>query len=214
MHWKNSNWQLLTIVNSCHTADEAYRVLRVLEEDRKFALAISEAETHRAASKLSAGDDTISNGHDWERETAKADSLEYEARKDMTQRSIDAANAELAFIRKLIDFVQPHRKYKQYDDVTAHQMCQRDETAADLIYNVWLAVQTGSHVSPELLSNCLCDPNPAVFAATQELLKNGSAIHSKSDLLKMIPEIQALPAPPLELMESNDALPGTEKAIS
>lgn len=134
MNWRNSNFQILYfIVGSCHTFDEAYRMLRQLQEEREQALGASKVSEIKekikilnAKRKLESGDETL-------RLEGEAELLEIEVSKKVVERCIKAAEQELDFINKLIDIIQPYRKYKDYPDEEAHQLCQREEWKLRLI---------------------------------------------------------------------------------
>lgn len=106
MHWRNSNFQITYfIAGACHTPDEAYRKLRLLQEERKLAL---EQTKGRPRGDSFAG----------EVEAACA----------------AAAQSELDYIELLIQEILPQRKYKDLPDPLAFQMCQAEEWALELVF--------------------------------------------------------------------------------
>jgi hypothetical protein len=157
MHWKHSRYQVVyQILGNCHTIDEAYRILCELEEDREFSINISKAESERSQAKI-IGNKAIL---DTEKHSAINNSLMFEtegnkhlanafiqetiARTPIAQACLDECRRELSFIRDLKRLINPYRKYKDYLEHEAHQLCQAEEYYYDLLwkaYNYMCAMQ-------------------------------------------------------------------------
>lgn len=113
MHWRNSNFQIRHfIVGKCHSADEAWRVLQELREDRAIALASSQR---------------FSFGRAWRAFLLRTGLVQPDAIDRQAQACIDAGVRELEYIDLLMRKIEPHRKYRHLPDHQAHQAAQRDE---------------------------------------------------------------------------------------
>lgn len=140
MHYKtnrlNHDFQIAYfIAGSCHTPDAAYAILHDLKEDRANAIKVFEATKLREQAKIMAAHHTIENSRNQiEVLNARADLLEIQAMEETTKANYDAAVAELAFIEKCIEKVQPLRKYSHLSDSEAFEAAQRDEWKYDLIH--------------------------------------------------------------------------------
>ena len=106
----NSDFQTAYfLAGACHTPDGAYAVLCSQRENREVAL--FEAESHLA--EFLGQDTPIAR---------------------MFMRNYDGAKAELAFIDKCIQALQPHRRYKDLPDAEAHEASQQEEWKLELIH--------------------------------------------------------------------------------
>jgi len=133
MHWRNSNFQILHfIVGACHTADEAYRKLYELREERNVALKQSEASSLLQQAKLLRHKRQLDSDDAAEVLEAQAGILELESTREQTEACIEAAKKEVEFIDNLIERIEPHRKYKNLPALEAHQATQREEWLYEL----------------------------------------------------------------------------------
>lgn len=147
MHWKHSRYQILyQILSNCHTVDEAYRILCELEEDRQFSIDSTLAESKRAQAKVISNKSILDtekhsaiNGSllfetKGNKLQAEAFILEAEARRPVAQACLDECRRELSFIRAVKNAINPFRKYIDYVDYEAHQLCQAEEYYYDLLW--------------------------------------------------------------------------------
>lgn len=198
MHWKHSNFQIYYLIcGNCHTFDEAYRVLCELEEDRQLALDLSNAECVRAESKelLNKTIESDMSELPANRLSSSAVLLEIQARKPSTNACTSAAEAELAFIRYLKSAVQPHRKYKEFPDPIAHQLCQQEEWKLDLTWKAFNSYCSTHHIPPDLLTLIHLHPESSVILDAvdmfQSLVKENTRI-SKADVLLLVTDSQTV----------------------
>lgn len=134
MHWRNSNFQILYfIVGNCKTPDEAYRVLCELREEREQALNSAKVGQIKKKIKILNAKKKIESEDEITRLEGEAELLDIELSEKIEKDCIRAAEQEVAYINKLIDDIQPLRKYKDYPDEEAHQLCQREEWKLRLI---------------------------------------------------------------------------------
>ena len=95
-------------MEACHTADEAYRKLMALKEERELA---------------------IENAED------NIDQLDINSVKARVHLDCyDQAKREVEYINLLIDQIQPHRKYRHLPDHEAFQACQEEEWYLQLLF--------------------------------------------------------------------------------
>ena len=135
MYWQNSNFQLKHfIAGNCHTADEAYRVLKQQWEDRDLAVRNAEASQMRAEAKNMRCREKLTNKDSSEADQleALADLKEMEVFEEQGKAVLDAAERERDYIQHLIDEVQPYRKYAHLPDHEAHQLAQEEEWMEEL----------------------------------------------------------------------------------
>jgi hypothetical protein len=192
MNWRNSNFQILYfIVGSCHTFDEAYRILRQLQEEREQALGASKVSKIKekikilnAKRKLESGDETL-------RLEGEAELLEIEVSKKVVERCIKAAEQELDFINKLIDIIQPYRKYKDYPDEEAHQLCQREEWKLNLIEKARVMLLTSGTISYDHFLTMMRHPDfktdiyPEIIRITENI-NNEDKLSDNNEITKLI----------------------------
>lgn len=130
----NSNFQIIHyLVGSCHTPDGGYALLRNLEEGREMALAQLRSAGLKQQAKEIRARRLLASEDEAERLDGQAEIAELEDNAKFSQRNIDAAEKELAFIKNCIVRIQPHRKYAALPDDDAHQAAQRDEWKLELI---------------------------------------------------------------------------------
>ena len=135
MYWKNSNFQIkYFIAGKCHTADEAYRQLKQLLEDRDLVVKNSEAAQLRAQAKKARCNETINMEKSTEADIleAKADLAEMEVFAEQGKEALEQAKRECEYIRSLIDELQSYRKYAHLPDHEAFQLAQEEEWLEEL----------------------------------------------------------------------------------
>lgn len=197
MHWKHSKFQIVSmILNGCHTYDEAYRVLRELEEDRDLSIKLSLAETYRAEAKSLSADLVLKDAleEEYVKLQSKAAKHEVESRSEIFMKVLAAAETELAFIRELIERIQPLRAFKHLDDASAFQAIQPLEFKYDLIWKAYTMICVSGHVSYDHLDAIKRHPQSlTLITAIKELQERlqSEGIHAlrlltKDDVLQLV----------------------------
>lgn len=131
---RNHNFQIAYfLAGSCHTADGAYALLCDLREERRDALANVKASTLRARAKDERARKNLDHTDHAVRLEAEADLAELDAGLATSERCVAAANAELDFIERCIEKVEPLRKFRDLPEVMAHEAAQREEWLLELV---------------------------------------------------------------------------------
>lgn len=138
MHYKtnrvNHDFQIAYfIAGSCHTPDGAYAILQDLREDRDNALKMYLASVPKEKARMLRAEQKLKSGDEADQLEGQAEIAEIRAMAQTTKRNVEAAQAELATIDKLIAIVQPMRKYGHLPDPQAHQAAQHEEWKLELI---------------------------------------------------------------------------------
>ncbi len=135
MNWKNSSFQVAAfVVGKCHTADEAYRKLLLLREEREGALRASKIGALRVRAVVLKAEETFKTSNsEWERLEAQATLEEVEAGRALREACIEEAEREVVFINDLIARITPLRKYAHLPDHQAFQAVQREEWCLELL---------------------------------------------------------------------------------
>lgn len=155
MHWKHSRYQIVNVIlANCHTYDEAYRVLKELEEDYILSIDTALVESKRAEAKLDQSKELIEKSKNekdlftrFEVIRAEADIMEIRARAKVAQSCVDVCRDTLEFIQKLITIVNPKRTWKDYPDAQAHQMAQALEWRLDLTWKAYSMICATGNIS-------------------------------------------------------------------
>lgn len=139
MHYKtnrqNHDFQIAYfIAGSCQTPDAAYSILCDLKEDRSTALKNYEAAKLRERAKIIRAERMMADKDEAVRLEGEADLAEIQAMADMVRNNVEAAIAELEFIQKCQDALQPLRKYAHLPDAVAHEAAQQEEWKLQLIH--------------------------------------------------------------------------------
>lgn len=139
MHYKtnrqNHDFQIAYfIAGSCQTADAAYAILCDLKEDRSNAIKSFVASNLREQAKMLKAERKLLSADRVERLEGEADIEDMKAMQETVQKNYDAALAELAFIEKCMEKVQPLRKYAHLSDAQAHEAAQQEEWKLQLVH--------------------------------------------------------------------------------
>lgn len=122
------------LAGSCHTPDGAYALLCDLRDDRDLALKLVLAGQLRTQAKRIRAEIKRDSGDNAEILDGLADLAEIDAFAELEAKNIAAAQAELVFIDKCIEKVQPLRKFAHLPDPEAHEAAQHDEWKLELIH--------------------------------------------------------------------------------
>ena len=137
------------LAGSCHTPDGAYALLCDLGDGRKGAWAMCEAGALREQAKRVRAQRKMLGADEPERLEGDADLAEINAMAETLAKNIAAAKAELAFIEKCIEEIQPQRRYALLSDPLAHEAAQREEWRLEFIRRAENFLATGGIPSDE-----------------------------------------------------------------
>lgn len=154
MHYKtnrvNHDFQIAYfIAGSCQTPDAAYSILCDLKEDRSTALKSFEASKLRERAKILKAEQMIEDGDEIDKLEGQADLTEIGAMSEMVRNNVEAAIAELEFIQKCMDALQPLRKYAHLPDPVAHEAAQFEEWKLQLIHTAENQVVCHGMIQPD-----------------------------------------------------------------
>ena len=171
---RNSDFQIIYfLVGSCHTTDAAYSLLCDLKDDRELALSQVKSEELKKIATIKKNEEIINNPDSKEYEVllAKASLMDLEANKEITQRNIDAGYAELEFIKKCMDKLEPHRKYAHLPLPEAHQAMQQEEWKLELIERAENYLLTSGTIPHDQLSTMRQHPefNEVITPAIEDM---------------------------------------------
>jgi hypothetical protein len=138
MHYKtnrlNHDFQIAYfIAGSCQTPDAAYAILCDLREDRSNAIKSFEAAQLRDQAKKIKAERMMNDPDEAVRLEGQADIGEMLAMVETVQKNYDAALAELAFIERCMEKLQPLRRFAHLPDAQAHEAAQQEEWKLQLI---------------------------------------------------------------------------------
>lgn len=161
MHWRNSNFQIAYfIAGKCHTADEAYRQLMQLREERDVAIKTAAASVKRAQAKQLRAQAILDDAHSdaAAQLEAAADLDEIEATRQQGQDCYDQALRERTFIDTLIERVKPLRQYASLPDHEAHQAAQLEEWHHELLFRAQNYLTAHGHIPADQLATMRLHP--------------------------------------------------------
>jgi hypothetical protein len=141
MHWLHSLDQLVYRLGAaCFTHTEFARVLYELREDRKHAMAIAFAESHRSAYRQTAAQVSLDDKEESKanRLRAQATIVEDGARVLITRPAFVAAQIELAAIEYILSLVEPDVQNIPYDFIAV----QRTENTLALYWKAFVEVRS------------------------------------------------------------------------
>lgn len=141
MHWLHSLDQIVYRLGAaCFTQTEFARVLYELREDRKHAMAIAFAESHRSAFRQTAAQTSLDDKQESQanRLRAQATIMEDGARVLITRPAFVAAQIELAAIEYILSLVEPDVKNIPYDFIAV----QRTENTLALYWKAFVEVRS------------------------------------------------------------------------
>jgi hypothetical protein len=141
MHWLHSLDQIVYRLGaSCFTHTEFARVLYELREDRKHAMAIAFAESHRSAFRQTAAQVALDDTQETKanRLRAQATITEDGARVLITRPAFVAAQIELMAIEHILSLVEPDVKNIPYDFIAV----QRTENTLALYWKAFVETRS------------------------------------------------------------------------
>lgn len=141
MHWLHSLDQIVYRLGaSCFTNTEFARVLYELREDRKHAMAIAFAESHRSAFRQTAAQVSLDDKEETKanRLRAQATITEDGARVLITRPAFVAAQIELKAIESILSIVESDVQNIPYDFIAV----QRTENTLALFWKAFVEVRS------------------------------------------------------------------------
>jgi hypothetical protein len=129
-HRNNSDFQLRHfLAGSCFTPDGAWMLMYGQKIDRESVVKSCEAQKLRREAKIMEAQEVIDNPNASKADKlkAQADVIEADAHYYAWATNLEAAKMELATITKLMEELEPHRKYAHLPLLEANEAAQRDE---------------------------------------------------------------------------------------
>jgi hypothetical protein len=121
------------IAGSMHTADGAYAALCDQRENREQALRSHKANQYRRRLTLARAREMLASIDPLLKLEGEVEIAELESTKEIEDRNFQACLKELAFINRLIEKIQPLRKYAHLPDDEAFEVAQREEWKLELM---------------------------------------------------------------------------------
>jgi hypothetical protein len=164
MHYKtnrqNHDFQIAYfIAGSCQTPDAAYAILCDLREDRSNAIKSFNAHSLRDQAKMIKAQRKLQDDDEAVRLEGQADIEEMKAMVETTQKNYDAALAELAFIDKCMERLQPLRQYAHLPDAEAHEAAQHEEWKLQLIHTAENHILNSGMIPPDHFATMRMHPS-------------------------------------------------------
>ena len=129
-HRNNSDFQLRHfLAGSCFTPDGAWMLMYGQKIDREAVVKSCEAQKLRREAKIMEAQEIIDNPNASKADKlkAQADIIEADAHYYTWATNLEAAKMELATITKLMEELEPHRKYAHLPLLEANEAAQREE---------------------------------------------------------------------------------------
>ena len=160
-HRMNHDFQLqFFMANSCHTPDAAYALLYAQKVDMETKLKHVRAQELKRAAKQAKASYTLSHSNfEYEKLEARAELAELEADAYVVEMNIKGAEQELACIQKLMDELEPQRKYAHLNILEANEACQREELLEELKYRAENFLFSQGVIPADQLSTMRCHPD-------------------------------------------------------
>lgn len=177
----NTDFQIAYfLAGSCHTPDGAYALLKSQEQLKALALASADASEYRIKSLRQWYGFLAFAG--WVcpplRNYALWKLKDLEASKEVARANYAGAVAELEFMRKCIDKIQPHRKLAHLPDTEAFEACQKEEWKLHLISEAQNHLIANGVIPAEHFKTMRMHPDfkTEIYPAIENMKKNG-AVH-------------------------------------
>ena len=197
-HARNSQFQYVYfIAGKAHTADEAYRLLKDQLEERETAIALEEANALRREEKR------FNASRSDSKYQITAELLELDAAEKTLLLCREEAVRERDFLLKMIEVIQPYRRYSHLPDHEAYQACQQEEWMLELMFRAENQLLQNGTISADLWEAMRLHPN-----FTSQILPHINQVQStgqkqllgapafKKPLAALLPNPEARPALP------------------
>ena len=181
-HRNNCDFQLKHFMaGSCHTPDGAWALLYDQKIDIGVKIEHTKAQGLRRQAKMMAAQAVLDNPDSTEvqRLNAEADMLECNSVIEGWSKNLEAAENEYAYICKLMDELEPLRKYKHLPLLEANEAMQRDEWLGELKTRAENFLLTAGTIPHDHLNTMRCHPDfeaeivPHIEAVTMKVLDSG-----------------------------------------
>jgi len=161
-HRLNTDFQIEHfLMGKAHTPDGKYFVLRELEEERanavrSFDIKRKKIEAQKLRLRNTIGSQSTNTP---ERMEAEADLEAINSGEQQSRILYEAAKAELATIRSLIERIKPQCKFADKDEAEASQLAQRDEWRLELIFRAQNYMVTQGSIPQDHFATMRCHPD-------------------------------------------------------
>jgi hypothetical protein len=160
-HRTNSDFQLkYFIAGSCKTPDAAWAILYEQKNDIETKVKHCEVQRLRTNAKIETAKEILSNNNitNAARMNAEADLLEVEVFQHSWEMNLKAAQNELKTINKLMEELEPLRKYKHLDFFEANEAAQEEEWLLELQERAENFLMTQGTIPHDQLHTMRCHP--------------------------------------------------------
>lgn len=194
-HRNNCDFQLKHFMaGSCHTPDGAWALLYDQKIDIGVKIEHTKAQGLRRQAKMMAAQAVLDDPEATEvqRLNAEADMLECNSVIEGWSKNLQAAENEYAYICKLMDELEPLRKYKHLPLLEANEAMQREEWLGELKTRAENFLLTAGTIPHDHLNTMRCHPDfeaeivPHIEAITMKVLDSGG------DRTKVLKNMQPL----------------------
>lgn len=194
-HRNNCDFQLKHFMaGSCHTPDGAWALLYDQKIDIGVKIEHTKAQGLRRQAKMMAAQAVLDDPSSTEvqRLNAEADLLECNSVIEGWSKNLQAAENEYAYICKLMDELEPLRKYKHLPLLEANEAMQREEWLGELKTRAENFLLTAGTIPHDHLNTMRCHPDfeteivPHIEAITMKVLDSGG------DRTKVLKNMQPL----------------------
>lgn len=194
-HRNNCDFQLKHFMaGSCHTPDGAWALLYDQKIDIAVKIEHTKAQGLRRKAKMMAAEAVLADPTSTEvqRLNAEADLLECNSVIEGWSKNLEAAEHEYAYICKLMDELEPLRKYKHLPLLEANEAMQREEWLGELKTRAENFLLTAGTIPHDHLNTMRCHPDfeSKIVPHIQELTDR--VIHHKGDRIGMLTRMQPL----------------------
>lgn len=194
-HRNNCDFQLKHFMaGSCHTPDGAWALLYDQKIDIAVKIEHTKAQGLRRKAKMMAAEAVLAdeNSTEVQRLNAEADLLECNSVIEGWSKNLEAAEHEYAYICKLMDELEPLRKYKHLPMLEANEAMQREEWLGELKTRAENFLLTAGTIPHDHLNTMRCHPDfeNEIVPHIQELTDR--VIHHKGDRISMLTRMQPL----------------------
>lgn len=210
MHWLHSVDQIIYRLGSaCFTYTEFARLLYELREDRRHALAMAHAESHRSGSRQTLSTEVVKDKEETQANKLRAQAtiLEDGARNLIALPALYAARLELKSIEFILTQVEPHVRNIPF----AFQECQQLENTLALLWKYHLEMRTYNQPTFDTLSEIsargLVCPNLSNWEISRDnFLNNYSSSSIATHKLLRTPDLHGFYALTIEHLKADDDL--------
>ena len=196
-HRQNTDFQLrFFLAGSCKTPDGAWSLLYGQKLDMEARLRVVEAQRLEREAKIAAAEE-IGNAPDAKQSVrlqAQADIIRANAEVPLWDINIQAANDELATILKLMQELEPLRKYKDLSILEANEACQREEWLEELKERAENFLLTTGTIPYDHLSTMRNHPDfkTILVPHIRSILVSISTNSDKTNILSLLPDVKLL----------------------